>query len=104
MLNWLLGFSLLTGTYLDEVKFHDKKAESVVGAGRVSGNVLRVNLVKRKLSWYHQGLRSLLCTFLLACPCVDKDPQLSILAPGRFPLSISAPRVHAQEGLLPQLS
>lgn len=76
---------------MDEVKFHDKKAESVVGAGRVSGNVLRVNLVDREPSWHHQDLRLLLCTFLLACPCVDKDPQLSVLAPGRFPLSIPAP-------------
>lgn len=38
---------------MDEVEFHERKAESVVGAGRVSGNVLRVYLVERKLSWYH---------------------------------------------------
>lgn len=83
-----MGFSLGAGAYLDEIKFHVRKAESVVlGAGRLSGDVLRVYLVEEKLSWSHEDLRTLLCTFwdpsvLLACPCIDMDPQLPRLLAG----------------------
>lgn len=64
--------------------FITRKQSVVLGARRVSGDVFRVYLVEGKLSWYHQHLRMLLCTFwdrpvLLVCPCIDMDPQLSLL-------------------------
>lgn len=76
------------------------------GGGGGSSDVLRVYLVERKwvrLRFKTVSLYPVGPPVLLACPCIDMDPQLSLLLAG-FLCPYLFLVFTLQEGLFPQLS